>query len=147
MQRSLKSAGYSAFLSFALPALVAIAEEPAWRNNMFTQSGFEVRVANTPEKRAELQKLPPNKLVTHDKNGKTYYIYADPNGCRCAYVGSAEAYANFRNGGPGFMGYRNVDGGGSATSEFLHSVRTNEVGGLPHDTASAGSMADFLYPR
>ena len=86
--------------------------------------------------------------MTHVKNGKTYYIYADPNGCRCAYVGTTEAYATFRNGGTGFMGYNSVDGGGNSnTSQFLHGVRTNEVGGLPGDIVNNGSMADFLYPR
>lgn len=68
-------------------------------NNLFTASGFEVRVANTPERAAQLKKLPPNKLVTRERDGKTYYVYADPAGCNCAYVGTPEAYALYQSGG------------------------------------------------
>jgi len=72
---------------------------PARPNNLFTASGFEVRVADTPERAAQLKKLPPNKLVTRERDGKTYYVYGDPGGCNCAYVGTPEAYRLYQSGG------------------------------------------------
>ena len=71
----------------------------ARHNNLFTASGFEVRVADTPAKAAQLKKLPPNKLVTRERDGKTFYVYGDPNGCNCAYVGTPEAYRLYQSGG------------------------------------------------
>ena len=71
--------------------------EQAVPNNLFTASGFSVRYADTPEKRAHLARLPPDKLVTRQRNGKTYYLYADPRICQCVYVGTPEAYRAFQN--------------------------------------------------
>ena len=66
---------------------------------MFTASGFMVKFADTPEKLAVLRALPPDKLVTRKRAGKTYYVYADPYGCICAFVGTPAAYAAYQNGG------------------------------------------------
>ena len=46
-------------------------------DNLFTQAGFVVKYATTPEKAAILRSLPPDKLVTRRKDGKLYYVYAD----------------------------------------------------------------------
>lgn len=67
-------------------------------NNLFTAAGFIVKYATTPEKRAILNSLPPDKLVKRMKDGKLYYVYADAAGCNCAYVGTAQAYAAYQNG-------------------------------------------------
>ena len=66
-------------------------------NNLFTAAGFVIRYADTPEKLEHLRKLPPDKLVTRSRNGKKYYVYADPTICQCAYVGTAEAYREYQN--------------------------------------------------
>jgi hypothetical protein len=67
-------------------------------NNMFTAAGFVVKYATTPEKRALLNSLPPDKLVKRTKDGTVYYVYADAARCNCAYVGTAQAYAAYQNG-------------------------------------------------
>src|SRR4051812_269433 len=67
-------------------------------NNLFTAAGFVVQYANTPAKLAHLRRLPPDKMVTRSRNGKKYYVYADPTICQCAYVGTLQAYRNFQNG-------------------------------------------------
>jgi hypothetical protein len=46
-------------------------------DNLFTQAGFVVKYATTPEKTALLRSLPPDKLVTRRRDGKLYYVYAD----------------------------------------------------------------------
>jgi hypothetical protein len=101
---SKRIAGYNLILSAAAIATAMLARpcsSPAqnvYTNNMFTQAGFVVRFADTPEKRQHLARLPADKLVTRTSRGKTYYIYADPNGCQCAYVGTPQAYQAYQNG-------------------------------------------------
>ncbi|MGB7835501.1 MAG: hypothetical protein WBL84_25180, partial [Xanthobacteraceae bacterium] len=71
---------------------VAIAQTIA-PNNMLTAAGFVAKYPDTPEKQEIFNSLPPNRLVKRGRNGKVYYVYADPGGCGCAYVGSPNAYA------------------------------------------------------
>jgi hypothetical protein len=58
-------------------------------------AGFEMRRADTPEKMAQLRKLPPRQFAT--RMGKTgrYFIWADPDTCRCAFVGTEKARQAF----------------------------------------------------
>jgi hypothetical protein len=85
-----------AMLTFALPSAFA-QQHLVVPNNLFTDAGFTVKFATTPEKRAILKSLPPDKLVKRTKGGKTYYVYADPVRCNCAYVGTPEAYKAYQN--------------------------------------------------
>ncbi|MCI0546266.1 MAG: hypothetical protein L0027_03175 [Candidatus Rokubacteria bacterium] len=64
--------------------------------NLLTQAGFQVIPADTPARAAHLRTLPPGKLVARSHDGTTYYVYADPEGCKCLYVGNADAYAAYR---------------------------------------------------
>ena len=102
---------YRAFIGFILLACglsVAAAQQRdgAVPNNLFTASGFIVKYATTPEKRAILRSLPPDKLVKRTKEGRLYYVYADAVGCNCAYVGTPQAYAAYQNSGndPSYSG-------------------------------------------
>ncbi|MDC7784401.1 hypothetical protein PQJ75_15700 [Rhodoplanes sp. TEM] len=92
----------------AAATATTVAAERQRPSNLFTASGFTVRFADTPERAAQLRALPPERLAVRRKAGRTYYVYADPKGCNCAYVGTPEAYATYRNGGPGAPA---IDGG------------------------------------
>jgi hypothetical protein len=59
-------------------------------------SGFKVVPANTPERQAALRQLPPQKVVRQVRNDKVVFVYADPAGCNCLYVGNATAYGAYR---------------------------------------------------
>jgi hypothetical protein len=59
-------------------------------------AGFKMREANTPQKMARLNSIPPYKFVPHRKNGARYYVYADP-ACRCAFVGDDNAMKAYRD--------------------------------------------------
>ena len=61
-----------------------------------TASGFELRPADTPEKLAQLQSLPQQKLIRHQREGKARYLYADAAYCQCLYVGNQKAYQKFQ---------------------------------------------------
>ena len=63
---------------------------------LLVAAGFQKRVADTPQKLAHLQQLTPLKLVPHARLGSVYYVYADPNGCRCAYVGNQMAFEQYQ---------------------------------------------------
>jgi hypothetical protein len=58
--------------------------------------GFKWKSADTPEKLKHLESLPQRKIVRHQKEGKTYYIYADAQECKCVYVGDEKAYQEYR---------------------------------------------------
>ncbi len=60
-------------------------------------AGFVMRRADTPEKLRQAKALPPRKFVGRVKNGKTYYVYADPELCHCVFVGSALSLQTYRD--------------------------------------------------
>ena len=57
-----------------------------------TAVGFRTLPADTPERMARLKSIPPRELHPVRRDGKRYYVFADPGGCRCAYVGDEAAY-------------------------------------------------------
>jgi hypothetical protein len=59
-------------------------------------AGFIVRPANTPERQAMLNRLPPNKFVERAHGDTVHYVYADPLVCGCLYVGSQQAYNQYK---------------------------------------------------
>lgn len=63
---------------------------------LLAAAGFDMAVADTPEKLEHLQQLPAMRLVPHRRNGKLYYGFADPEVCKCLYVGNAEDYARYQ---------------------------------------------------
>jgi hypothetical protein len=59
-------------------------------------AGFVVRPANTPERQAMLKRLPPHKFVQRVSGDTVHYIYADPLVCGCLYVGTQQAFAQYK---------------------------------------------------
>ena len=129
----------SVLFIFGLSSSLAQQQTIVIPNNMFTAAGFVVKYATTPEKRAILKSLPPDKLVTRTKNGKLFYVYADPDGCNCAYVGTPEAYALYQNGA-------NISSGSSQISNAMQTVDSDNIG-APYIPADIGnSMDSILHP-
>jgi hypothetical protein len=58
--------------------------------------GFIMRPANTPEQMGRLRLLPARKFVARTKDGNRYYLYADPDYCRCIFIGNELAMKNYR---------------------------------------------------
>jgi hypothetical protein len=63
---------------------------------LLISSGFNPIAATTPELTARLKSLPANQFVLRHKGDRTYYVYADPSGCNCAFVGNAAAMDKYR---------------------------------------------------
>jgi len=105
-------------------------------DNLFTQAGFVVKYATTPEKTALLRSLPRDKLVTRRRDGKLYYVYADPERCNCAYVGTPEAYAAYRN-------WTNIGPGGDGGSLNAMDAVDSYVS-APYIPADLGDSMDSI---
>jgi hypothetical protein len=63
---------------------------------LLAAAGFHQRPADTPERLAHLQSLPSQKLFSQTRDGKVYYLYADPEFCHCLYVGDESAYQQYQ---------------------------------------------------
>ncbi len=97
---ALATAGLVALLLLALAGCAVVKEvqknETADREQLLAAAGFKVRPADTPEKLANLEAMSQRKLLIHEHNGKTYYVYADDLNCKCLYVGNQRAYDRFQ---------------------------------------------------
>ena len=61
---------------------------------LLADSGFHMKLADTPEKLANLSTLTPRRtLIPQERDNRLYYVYADPDLCKCLYVGTAMQYA------------------------------------------------------
>jgi len=63
---------------------------------LLISSGFNPIAATTPEMVNRLMSFPPNQFQLRQKGTRPYYVYADPSGCTCAYVGSVAAMNRYR---------------------------------------------------
>lgn len=63
---------------------------------LLAAAGFEVKLADTPDKIAHLKTLTQNKLVPHQKDGGIVYVYADATTCKCVYAGSEADYQRYQ---------------------------------------------------
>src|SRR6185437_11825429 len=67
--------------------------------SMLAAAGFAMEPATTPELTAQLQSLPPHRLLMQaptEKGGQLAYVYADPDACHCLYVGGPSNYQYFQ---------------------------------------------------
>jgi hypothetical protein len=71
-------------------------QQVAQKEDLLAAAGFQVRVADTPQRLAAMKTLPPNKFVTQVVNGQPVYKYADPLVCRCVYFGTQQNWAAYR---------------------------------------------------
>jgi len=63
---------------------------------MLSAAGFHMKLADTPEKLAHLRTLTPRQLVPHRQADQLYYVYADPEVCRCLYAGTQTQYQTYQ---------------------------------------------------
>ncbi len=85
-----------AFLAFGLLGGAAGAGQEG-EDMKLEDVGFVMRPANTPAEVKRLKLLPPRKFLARTANGRRYYIYADPDYCKCAFVGNELAMKNYQN--------------------------------------------------
>ncbi|WP_246737943.1 MULTISPECIES: hypothetical protein [Rhizobium] len=94
-----KTSASAAMLIVAMLGLTSCqteAESVQHKEDGLAAAGFIVRPANTPARQAMLKRLPANKFLTRTHGDTVSYVYADPLGCQCLYVGSQQAYDRYR---------------------------------------------------
>lgn len=65
------------------------------QESALSAAGFSLRIANTAERQAMLNRLPADQFVQHVSGGVISYVYAEPSVCGCLYVGSAQAFSQY----------------------------------------------------
>ena len=89
---------YSCVLGFIFMASLSACASMGAENteDTLSASGFQMKVADTPQKMALLQAMTQNKIMVHAKNGVNYYLYADAAGCHCLYGGVEANYQRYQ---------------------------------------------------
>jgi hypothetical protein len=64
--------------------------------DMLAAAGFTMKPADTAAQMAQLHSLPPQQLVPQRRNSEPYYVYADPDVCRCVWVGNQQQFSRFQ---------------------------------------------------
>ena len=72
------------------------AQQAQQTEDLLAAAGFRVKPADTPEKLAHLKTLPPYKVQTRTREGNVVYSYADPDNCKCLYVGCPKEYQEYK---------------------------------------------------
>ena len=103
-------------------------------------SGFNPIAATTPELMARLNSFPANQFVLRSKGGRPYYLYADPTGCGCAYVGAVAAMDKYR-AAFGALPADTLPSGGVTSPE------QNMIRSMEQDDASAQFNDDVFGPN
>jgi hypothetical protein len=62
---------------------------------LLAAAGFQMRPADTPERLAALHAMPRQRLIAQSNDGAVTYTFADPDGCRCIYVGGPKEYSAY----------------------------------------------------
>jgi hypothetical protein len=96
--RNLKM-GTAAGLLLGLIALTACQSQQqvvTQHEDNLSAAGFIVRPANTPERQAMLHRLPPHQFIQRVNGDTVHYVYADPLVCGCLYVGTQQAFNQYK---------------------------------------------------
>ncbi|HEY1301187.1 MAG TPA: hypothetical protein VGF07_11870 [Stellaceae bacterium] len=86
----------AATLLLALAGCASPTQQVGQKEDLLAAAGFQVRTADTPQRLAAMQRLPPHRFVTRAVNGAPVYLYADPLVCRCVYFGTQQNWDAYR---------------------------------------------------
>jgi hypothetical protein len=65
------------------------------QERLLTAAGFRIRPPDAPELQQDLRSMPRHRIVRQTRDGGVVYVYADPDDCRCVYVGGDTEYAEY----------------------------------------------------
>ena len=112
----------------AFAALEAGAQQLA-TDMKLEDAGFIMRRATTPDHIARLRQLPPHKFVARMGPSGRYYVYADADVCKCAFVGTERALQAYRDMRAKLPQPDNVGTGGfSVEGQIIHDMINDGVG-------------------
>jgi hypothetical protein len=81
--------------AIALLALALGCANTQHTENLLSAAGFRTLIANTPQRQEQLKALPPERVTLVQRNGKNYYVYADPAHYQ-VYVGTPSQYQKYQ---------------------------------------------------
>ena len=92
---------FPAIVLLLCASVLAAAETPSRpsleKNSFYLSSaGFRVQVANDPAGQKALRALPAHRFVANGVGDALRYFYAEPQHCICIFVGTQQAYDNYR---------------------------------------------------
>lgn len=87
-------AALAAAISVAAPSF---SQQQRAADMRLVDAGFKMRAAVTAEQLEHLRKLPPRRFVPQAAAGRRYYLYADPDDCKCVFVGDDNALQTYRD--------------------------------------------------
>ncbi len=114
-------------IAAAFAALEAAAQQLA-TDMKLEDAGFIMRAATTPDHIARLRQLPPHKFVARMGPSGRYYVYADPEGCKCAFVGTERALQAYRDMRKLAQPDNPGAGGFSIDQQIVHDMTNDGVG-------------------
>lgn len=65
------------------------------QDNALEAAGFTLKIADTAERQAMMNRLPANTFVQRVSGNSVHYVYADPTVCGCIYIGSQQDFAQY----------------------------------------------------
>ncbi|HET7678756.1 MAG TPA: hypothetical protein VFK79_01315 [Xanthobacteraceae bacterium] len=86
----------AAALAFGAPAPSQAQQQEAIDMRL-RSAGFKVRLATTAQEIAHLKRVPPRVMLSRTEQGRRYYAYADPDFCKCVFVGDEHALRSFKD--------------------------------------------------
>lgn len=67
------------------------------KGKTLSEAGFVAHQADTTARYAMMNRLPPGQLTYRPSPDGPIYLYADPIGCGCVYMGSENAFRTLHN--------------------------------------------------
>jgi hypothetical protein len=118
-----------AYFMFGLSGGSAPATAQLAQDMKLEDAGFVMRPADTAQKLERLRLLPPRKFAARTKAGQRYYLYPDPDYCKCVFVGDQRALNSFRDMRAGLpQPYVVGPGGVSAEHDMIYDMDADGVG-------------------
>ena len=71
-------------------------EEVQQTENLLAAAGFQLKLAETPDKMLQLETMQQQKLIRRLHDGKVMYVYPDAQVCKCLYFGTQAEYDKYR---------------------------------------------------
>ena len=112
--------GFSLIGAIAILAFTVGCANTQHTENLLSAAAFKTVSANTPQRQEQLKALPPDKVTLVQRNGKNYYVYADPAHYQI-YVGNPSQYQQYQQ----LRLARNLAQDQLATAELNQQAATN----------------------
>ena len=87
--------GFNLIGAIALLAMALGCANTQQTENLLSAAGFRTVIANTPQRQEQLKALTPDKVTLVQRNGKNYYVYADPAHWQI-FVGTPSQYQKYQ---------------------------------------------------